>query len=562
MPTFDFDTLTTDGLTGLTNVELADAANRLLREQSDDRREHQLLFYQPVSEKARDIHMATETVCGVGGGNRASKTDTCLADLVIRSTGIVPKSLQADYPMQKLRGPINVRVVCESLTTTMHPVILSKLQWWKWNGMPPQGGPQGHWGWIPRNCLINGSWEKSWTEKLRRLVMYYRNPEKPDEILGESTWQIMSLDQDVTDFASGEFHVVLHDEPPSKAIFDENKMRVMSLNGHILLAMTWPDDPGIPVDWIYDDVYEKGMPGPAKDVNIKWIEIVTTENPNIDQQAVAETTKNLTALQKTTRIAGKPIRFSNLMHPLFTDIPSVWCFFCACETSMLPDNTCATCHSQTTAEYCHVVDEPPVARAWPTIMLIDPHPRKPHILLWVQVDPADDLWVVAEAECEGGPGDVHKLCDDVEIANEYLIAQRLMDPNMGASPGESTTHSGVTNQTEFDRAGVRCDLADDSAVGRNRLNDFLKPDPRTRRPRVHIASRCYLTIYQMKRYTWDDNRRQSDHRDIKQKPKGKHDDRPTLLKYLMNSEPNFRFLKQGPQVWRPHANKRRGPLGY
>ena len=112
MPTFDFDTLTTDGLTGLTDAELTDAANQFLREESDDRREHQLLFYQPVSEKVREIHMATETVCGIGGGNRSGKSDSSLAELVIRSTGIVPKSLRADYPMQKLRGPINVRVVC------------------------------------------------------------------------------------------------------------------------------------------------------------------------------------------------------------------------------------------------------------------------------------------------------------------------------------------------------------------------------------------------------------------------------------------------------------------
>lgn len=64
-------------------------------------------------------------------------------------------------------------------------------------------------------------------------------------------------------------------------------------------------------------------------------------------------------------------------------------------------------------------------------------------------------------------------------------------------------------------------------------------------------------IYQMKRYLWDDYKN-SGERDQKQKPKEKHDDFPTLLKYLVNSNPDFRTLKRGGQVYRPQAQLTNG----
>ena len=59
----------------------------------------------------------------------------------------------------------------------------------------------------------------------------------------------------------------------------------------------------------------------------------------------------------------------------------------------------------------------------------------------------------------------------------------------------------------------------------------------------------------MKRYVWDDYRRTTD-KDVKQAPKAKYDDHPTLLKYLMNFEPSFRFLYSGaPILRRPGQRK-------
>ncbi len=61
----------------------------------------------------------------------------------------------------------------------------------------------------------------------------------------------------------------------------------------------------------------------------------------------------------------------------------------------------------------------------------------------------------------------------------------------------------------------------------------------------------------MKRYVWDDFRRNTD-RDQKQLPKDKHDDYPTLLKYLMNFEPSFAWLRDGAPVISRRGKRRKG----
>jgi hypothetical protein len=130
---------------------------------------------------------------------------------------------------------------------------------------------------------------------------------------------------------------------------------------------------------------------------------------------------------------------------------------------------------------------------------------------------------------------VKQRCDEIERSLKLRVAQRLMDPNMGRSP--SGIDRSICWQDEFEKVNLYCECADDSDVGRARLNDYLKPDKFTRRPRITIKEDCFWTRHQMHRYVWADKDRQQ--------PKTEHDDRPTLLKYLLNSEPSFAVLNAG-----------------
>lgn len=162
--------------------------------------------------------------------------------------------------------------------------------------------------------------------------------------------------------------------------------------------------------------------------------------------------------------------------------------------------------------------------------------------LWVQVDPKDDLFVIAEGECSEDPTVVNNLVTDFETQESLSLAERLIDPNMGMTP--SGTNRRITWKDEFEAAGLRFNLAEDSEIGRKRLNEYLKPDRSTRMPRVRFAPRCTQAIHQMKRYIWDDHKKNLD-KDQKQQPKDKNSDYPTLLKYLMNYGPEFNVLKRG-----------------
>ena len=534
----------------LSEEKLQAAAAQLLEFQQTDRRENNLLYYQPASDEAEKIHRSKARIVGVGGGNRASKTDTVLAHMAALTTGVFPLELR-DVFAEQFRGPIKTRFVCQSLKITLHPTILPKLQWWKWDGYSQQGGEKGHWGWIPKICLKGGSWQMAWSEKLCTLTVDCLDPDNLDKVLGQSIIQFMSYDQDPPDFASGSFHIIAHDEPPTYPIWQENQARVMDVGGKTFLQMTWPDDPAIPVDWIHDEVYEPGRPGPNKDPNIDWIELVTADNRNLDLQKIAEWSSGMSEAVKKVRLKGQPIRFSNRIHPLFTDHDQHWCFKCnqavlALET--VNGRGCAECGSIDVAGYNHV-KEFDIVRGWPCVFLLDPHPRKPHMFCWVQVDPSDDLWMIHEGLIDGEPSEVNQAVDEIEEQFGIYTTYRLMDPNMGASP--ASAKRGVTWQDEFAEALLNCDLADDSDVGRGRVNEYLRPDDRTLAPRLHFHLRCQTAIAQMKRYTWDDFKH-GQGKDLKQKPRDKYDDFPTLLKYLMNYLPSFSVLKEGaPVIQRP-----------
>ena len=542
-------------LTALTDADLEKLAGDLLELQAQERRENQLRYYQPASPPCLAVHLDVRKTVGIGGGNGASKTDTALAEMVIRATGQIPLSLRDVYPREKLRGPIACRVVCESITTTLVPTILPKLQWHQWRGEGQPGTERGHWGWIPKHCLIDGDWKKSWREKERMLRLYYRDPDDSDRILGESYVQFMSYDQDPSDFASGDFHFILHDEPPKERIWIENMARVMRVDGTMMLAMTWPEDPGIPVDWIYDRIYEKAQAGTECDKNIAWYTLSALDNPNIKQSAVVERAKQMSAREKAARIFGQPLRMANRVHPLFTDANRFWCFTCRDITIRDDNGQCGTCQNDVIV-LNHV--QPVKANdAWPVVFGLDPHPRKAHYLLWAQISPNDDIGVVHSEQVDGGPAEVRDVVQRVEGDYGWRSVRRLIDPNMGRSP--SDTKRELTWQDAFEQVGIVCDLADDSDVGRRALDEYLEPDEQTRQPRFTVDPRNSDVIYQIKRFSWDDFKSSAE-KGQKQRPKAKHDDYPAILRYILNSQPSFRGLKQCGQVYRREGV--RSAIGY
>lgn len=558
------DELLKGGLSGLRKLrdhELRAIANAVLDTYSVDRSEHQIEFYKPVSAKAQKVHESKARRILVSGGNGSSKTETVLVEVVMCATGVFPES-QLHLREQKWRGPISCRIVVESLTTTLNPIIIPKLQYNRWTGIDQPGGIRGHWGWIPKDCLIDGSWDRSWSARDRMLTVWARDPWS-GEIVGQSTIQFMSHDQSPEDFASGDFHLIVLDEPPPEAIYVESEARTMRVNGRILLSMTWPDDPTTPVDWIFDRIYEKAQDGPDRDPDIESFKLFTTENMTLDQDAIAAQIRKWSKEMTQVRIYGEPIRFSNLVHKNFTDELRWWDFLSNdmvipghAEDGVTPMNI--ENGSTDLVQYTNVLDfdSERLTANWPVVCLLDPHPRKPHMFWWVAVDPFDDYYAIAELLTDQNLDKVYEAKCEIEAEHHMNVRMHLADPNMMRNA--LGTNREVTWQDEFASHQMWFDLADDAGVGRTRLNDYFRPDARTRRPRFMIHPRCKVAIKQFKRFAWAEWSTKSADRDIKQVAREKDDDYPAMGRYLMNAMPTFVGLREGPIIINAERRPRRG----
>jgi hypothetical protein len=443
-----------------------------------DRKENQIKFYKPVSPKSQPSTTRSGRVVAAGGGNGSAKTETMLVEVVMCATGIFPDS-QRHLIEQKFRGPINCRVTVESLTTTLEPIILPKLQWFRWTGVDRPGGEKGHWGWIPKSCLIDGEWDRSYSNKLRILRVLCRDPHNPDKVLGESTIQFMSLDQDSTDFASGDFHICAHDEPPSLPIWRENEARTMRVDGRMLLAMTWPDDPSIGVDWIYDEVYEPGRSG--NDPKITWIELWTTENPHLEAGSrrrpggeVVDRDHERPHLRAPDQVLEPDPPGFHRQHEDLVLSPA------GKRSSRCPANeaACGICGSEKIVDYNHVEEFDHSAR------LADRFPDRP-----ASAEAAHDA--------VGADRPARRLVDRRRRKNRGRL-RRNEEPKRPKSsseqprssragswtrtwaqvpPGSGAKSAGRTNSA----AGLACELGDDSGVGRQ------PHQPRSSSP---IRTRC------------------------------------------------------------------------
>ena len=512
--------------------------------------EDQLFFYKPVSEEARSYHLSTAKERVITGGNRSSKSETQLVELVIALTGEIPDSLSDVYPKPRFSCPTRCRLVVQSLTNTWEQVIKAKLQWNQWSGRGDFGGLYGHWGWIPRRFLIKGSWAESWSEKNRTLTL-----------VNGSTCQINSYDQDTEDFSGSSLHFVCHDEGPPHSIYRENKMRTIDVGGRLSIAMTPPDEESAAWDaaWVYDEIYEKGLAGPGKEPQIDSFTFFTEQNHFLEPQEIELVFKSLTPAQKETRGHGRFLHLGGRIFPFYSERLRFYCFSCN-DSVIMEKKKCSICGSEV-FEYCHYVEPFESAYKWPVIYLLDPHPRKPNMMSWVAIDPADDWWQIAELEVDGTPEKVKMEVDKVEEKYKVNIAHRIIDPNMGRSPAHNAGRRHITVRDEYAAVGLRLNdsVSDDFMVGKNRVTSMLKPDSRSKSPRFHLFQTCLLTNSQLNKWTWDEwSRYSSDKRDSKQRPREKHDDFPKLLIYLANFNPSFGGLQMGMRPLRAMNHRRKG----
>lgn len=533
---------------------------------SEDRQHCQLAYYAVRNPDALGVHTSLATEIAIAGGNRSSKTTTALAELAIQLTGIVPVSLRGVYPKEKLRAPIRARVICNSLTDTLEPVIKPKLRYDQWNGIGAPADGRGHWGLIPRHLLVDDSWEESYSEKYRTLTVAVDNYWGNNSSREWSKCQFMSYDQDLSTFAGSSQHLIVNDELCPQDIYRESRMRILDVQGRIITAFTPPDEAGISrgdTSWFFDNVYDKGLTGPYRDKRIESFTLMTEQNSVLNRDDIRELERTMTEEQREVRLRGRFIHLSGVIYSMFSSSSVYWCY--KCERKVLPttlalESVCPHCRGSDVETFCHVIEPFVLPMTWPTVFVIDPHPRKPDAIGWFAVSPGDDYILVKELEVGGTADDVAKAVRDVEKAYRFDPMLRIMDPNM-ATETHDKFDRGWTFRRAYEDVGLACEMGvDDLNTGIQEVQQLLKPDRYTRRPRLSVFNTCEKFIAGMRNWTWDEYARSGD-RPAKERPRDLHKDFPDVARYFACARVTYSGLKgMSQQVIRPAG--KRGPRGY
>ena len=359
---------------------------------------------------------------------------------------------------------------------------------------------------------------------------------------GTSVIDLVTYEQ-VSDLAEGwDGDWVWFDEPPPRGLYIAVIRGLIDRDGECFFTLTPLKEP-----WLFDEVYSCKDPDVESFIcdmrhNLQRKNPLTKREIGLTEDAIRRWEKKLTEEERETRTHG---RFRYLAGRIWKE----WdrnihtydrSFWMVGKDGVLMDG------------------EPPVH--WPRCMLIDPHDRNPHALLWVAVDETNCYWAYREGWLKNTLIEEAVLfIKNKELEARERIAQRVIDPNFGP---KQYANSGLTVRDEFEESSrklgypLRFSFADDhKELGRKAVANLLKyeadkPLSLLNHPRFVVASDMAECIYQIEHYVWDEYRANTD-RDPKEKPREANSHFPDLLQY-------FSLLNFG--WYRPSIKEGRGAL--
>jgi phage terminase large subunit-like protein len=226
--------------------------------------------------KQKIFHESTKKGKLYIGGNRSGKT----------VGGVIEDIwwMEGTHPYRETPPPpIRARLVCVDYPNGWVKIIKPVLQQW-----------------IRPASLIDGSWEASWSEREKRLTL-----------ANGSFLEIMNYEQHLDAFAGSSRHLVHFDEEPPKAIWIENRMRLMDTGGSWHITMT----PVEGMTWVYDDIYEPITQGTESKIDL--IEVDVEENTYLSPVEIEDALAGLDENEKKARKSGKFVQIGGLIFKKF-----------------------------------------------------------------------------------------------------------------------------------------------------------------------------------------------------------------------------------------------------
>ena len=318
---------------------------------------------------------------------------------------------------------------------------------------------------------------------------------------GGSTTYLMSAEQDDKAFEGITLDYFAIDEPLRRSIFVALKRGLMKSGGHWWWAATLLDEP-----WIYEEIYIPCRDG--VDNGIELFEGTTDDNISISDKNKEDFYKSLSADEIQIRRYGKPAamqgRVFKSYDPAYNRIPAF-----------------------------------DIPRHWPVWASIDPHPNKPHAVLFIAVSPEGDLYACNEifVKC-----DIYELAGYIrEIGDQYNVVQTLIDTS---AQQDDWTKKSAREMLAEPPYFIKTKLAQKKNLkksGISLLNQYFKnahPDVESNGPKFYVFQETCPRLHRECLYQkYKVNKR--DKQMTFDEPEKKWDDQSDNARYIIVERPRY-----------------------
>lgn len=354
--------------------------------------------------------------------------------------------------------------------------------------------------WIPKPCYVEAKLERGIPRIIKVDVSAYPWADQSDPLYPYSYIYMHAYQQGREAFQGVRCHWVLDDEPPPRAIFQEQMRGLIRHGGKWMGAMTCVEDKHI---WIYDLFMpprlkrgEKADTDAFRDKNFCLIAGSIYDNLKKPDGSGALTMEDIEHFKQdlgedeeqiAVRIEGKPLHLTNTFYGDLWD-----------------ERTHVVEHREPDPNNCHV-------------LLCDAHPTKAYALLWMEVNEHNQWYAYRELYDEK-LSTVRMIADAIKeiegwkrnqngawaIGNaEIQVSMRLIDPIADAV--NKRGEQGISDIQDFamnhDLYWVKWSRAESKAHRAREVRDWLMPGTGPRaEPVLTVSENCTRLIYEVPRY--------------------------------------------------------------
>lgn len=462
-------------------------------------------FYMP-NEKLYYWFIMPHMIKGIRGGNQSGKTTACIIDMIMQAEGW--------HPLQRLNME---RIIEEGHDPKVRKWLTDLYERKLWIRYPP----------CKLRCItvdytnfvdpVIGPAYEQWATKDDLAEVAYSNDKKR-----RITWkngsfvEFKTYEQSVLSLGGAARDTIQHDEECPSGHWAQSKMRISTTKGRLTMGMTAEQG----VTWTNEEIWIPGIRG--NDKHVYAVEMSSYDNPIMTQKMVDDIKATCRdEAEVAIRIYGKSAPRGGRVYNMAMD-QEPW-----------------------------IIDEFPLPEegskeAGTLVMLIDPHPKVPHAVLWMWVDSlgyaheiehdVPNIYNVAELfracniseladyikEIETYTlGRKHDfcLCDpaawNTDQNNPKTLAQQLEDVGIHPMKASKDRDAGIIKVKELLSLQFGMDLPEDMERATIR---------RRERPQLMTFSRCQTLRWERNKYRWRNPRQKyTEDVSVPQKPVDKDD---------------------------------------